>query len=258
MILETIVAQKKKEIREQKILLPQGKIASMLSGGIMPGRSFKQAVAKKGLSLIAEVKKASPSKGLLRADFDPLALACCYEENGAAAISVLTDKQFFQGSLDNLQQVKKNIGLPVLRKDFLIDPYQLYEAKLYGADAVLLIAAILNKQELKAFMQISQELKLDALVEIHSAKELETALSCEAEIIGINNRDLQTFDTDLQVTIELMDEVPPNCLVVSESGISTSEHVRVLADAGVDAVLVGEALVTNRDIAEKVRELTGR
>lgn len=258
MILDTIVAQKKKEIQKQKIRMPQEKIANIIAGDKRSGRSFKQALAQKGLSLIAEVKKASPSKGLLRADFDPLALSCCYEKNGAAAISVLTDEQFFQGSLENLQLVKTNTGLPVLRKDFLIDPYQLYEAKLYGADAVLLIAAILNKQELKAFIEISRELKLDALVETHSANELETALFCGAEIIGINNRDLQTFNTDLQVTIGLIDQVPPNILAVSESGISTSEHMQILADAGVDAVLVGEALVTSSDVASKVKELAGR
>lgn len=258
MILDTIVAQKKKEVTTQKRLFPQEEIISRLTSVHMNKSSFKQALAQEGTKLIAEVKKASPSKGLLCADFDPLALACCYEENGAAAISVLTDVDFFQGSLEYLKIVKENTKLPVLRKDFLIDPYQLYEAKLYGADAVLLIAAILNKRELSSFLRLCRELDLDALVEVHSLRELEIALSCGADIIGINNRDLKTFKTDLQLTFDLINEVPDNCLLVSESGISTSQHVQKLEAAGVDAVLVGEALVTSADVALKVRELSGR
>lgn len=258
MILDTIVAQKKKEVLQQKRLFPQEEIISRLTSVHINKRSFKQALDDVGIRLIAEVKKASPSKGLLCPNFNPLALACCYEENGAAAISVLTDVEFFQGSLEYLKIVKANTKLPVLRKDFLIDPYQLYEAKLYGADAVLLIAAILNKCELSSFLQLSRELDLDALVEVHSTQELEIALSCGADIIGINNRDLKTFKTDLQLTFDLINEVPDGCLLVSESGISTSQHVQKLEAAGVDAVLVGEALVTSADVALKVRELVGR
>jgi len=255
MILDTIVAQKKKEVLQQKKLFPQEEIVNRLSSSGIKNTSFKQALAEKGIKLIAEVKKASPSKGVLRADFDPLSLAYCYEKNGAAAISVLTDVEFFQGSLDYLKIVKENTKLPVLRKDFLIDPYQLYEAKYYGADAILLIAAILNKQELSLFLQLSRELGLDALVEVHSSQETKMALSCGAEIIGINNRDLKTFKTDLQLTFDLIEEVPDSCILVSESGISTSQHVQQLEAAGVNAVLVGEALVTSADVALKVREL---
>jgi len=174
---------------------------------------------------------------------------------GARAISVLTDNKFFQGSIDNLKRVKTRVSLPVLRKDFIIDSYQIYETREMGADALLLIAAILEEQQLKEFISLAQELQLDTLVEVHSEEELETALNCGAEIIGINNRDLKTFKTDITTTLDLACLIPEHCLVVSESGISTGQDVRRLAEVGIDAILVGEALVTSPDIQTKIQEL---
>ncbi|MEW6661392.1 MAG: indole-3-glycerol phosphate synthase TrpC [Bacillota bacterium] len=258
MILDSIIANKKREVVQKKKLLPLDELKRQLPLSGHQKVSFKKTLAKGGVSLIAEVKKASPSKGVLRQDFDPLQIAACYEENGASAISVLTDVEFFQGSLNHLKQVKESARLPVLCKDFIIDPYQIYEASLYGADAVLLIAAVLEKEQLTSLHKLACDLELAALVEVHSPLELEVAVNAGAEIIGINNRDLKTFKTDLMTTLELAALVPDQCLLVSESGISTAYHIRQLAEAGVDAVLVGEALVTSPDIGLKVRELVGR
>ena len=224
--------------------------------------SLKRALAAKEkdgeVRLIAEIKKASPSQGVFRPDFNPVELAACYEKNGAAAVSVLTDKRFFQGSLAYLRQVKESIRLPVLCKDFIIDPYQIYEAKNFGADAILLIAAVLSQAELSSFVQLAREIELEVLLEVHSSQELKRALSCGAEIIGINNRDLRTFKCDLRVTLQLAEEVPASCLLVSESGIYSVHQIRQLAAVGVDAVLVGESILTSLDRGQKVRELTGR
>ncbi|MFZ5755031.1 MAG: indole-3-glycerol phosphate synthase TrpC [Bacillota bacterium] len=258
MILDMIITHKKSEVSEKKKLVPLDELKRQLA--VLPHgkKSFQQALAQEGVSLIAEVKKASPSRGVLREDFDPVKIAACYEANGAAAISVLTDVGFFQGSLDHLKKIKQSVRLPVLRKDFIIDPYQIYETKAYGADALLLIAAVLQKEELTSFLKLARDLELAALVEVHCPQELEKALWAGAEIIGINNRDLKTFKTDLQTTFELAGLVPDRCLLVSESGISTVHDLKRLAEAGVDAVLVGEALVTSSDLGLKVRELAGR
>lgn len=224
--------------------------------------SLKRALAAKEkdgeVRLIAEIKKASPSQGVFRPDFNPVELAACYEKNGAAAVSVLTNERFFQGSLAYLRQVKESIRLPVLCKDFIIDPYQIYEAKNFGADAILLIAAVLSQAELSSFVQLAREIELEVLLEVHSSQELKRALSCGAEIIGINNRDLRTFKCDLRVTLQLAEEVPASCLLVSESGIYSVHQIRQLAAVGVDAVLVGESILTSSDRGQKVRELTGR
>lgn len=258
MILDTIITHKRREIALKKGLVPLTELRRQLVKLPYQKNSFKQALAQDGVSLIAEVKKASPSRGLLRLDFDPVQIAVCYEMNGASAISVLTDVHFFQGGLTYLKQVRESVHLPLLCKDFIIDPYQIYEAKVYGADAILLIAAVLEKEELTSLLQLTRDLELDALVEVHSSQELEKAVSSGAEIIGINNRDLRTFATDLQTTLELAELVLDHCLLVSESGISTAQHISQLAEAGIDAVLVGEALVTSPDLGLKVRELAGR
>jgi len=218
-------------------------------------RYFKEALTKPGISLIAEVKKASPSKGVLKEDFCPVKIAKAYQKAGASAISVLTENRFFQGSLQDLLQVIETVNLPVLRKDFIIDPYQIYETKYMGADALLLITAILKERQLKDYIELAEELELDALVEVHSKEELETALNCGAQIIGINNRDLTTFNTDIKTTNKLAKLVPETSILVSESGISTCKEVRRLEQAGVDAILVGEALITSSDINMKVQEL---
>ena len=258
-ILDEIVSAKRHEVAFQKGTVPlealQEQIASQprplnLSGALMGG----------GIRLIAEVKKASPSRGLLSADFDPVRLATAYAANGAAAISVLTDPRF-QGELEHLAQIKKTGAsqrVPVLRKDFIFDPYQVYEARSAGADALLLIVAILSSQQLKEFLDLSQELWMQCLVEVHDEDELQIAVDAGAEVIGINNRDLRTFTTDLAVTQRLAPLVPRGKIVVSESGISSRDHLRQLAPAGIHGVLVGEALVTAPDVAEKVRELSGQ
>ncbi|MBS3977919.1 MAG: indole-3-glycerol phosphate synthase TrpC [Syntrophomonadaceae bacterium] len=258
MTLERILAHKKKEVAQRKQLFPLPELKKQLPRQRHEPAGFQIALAQDGASLIAEIKKASPTKGVLRPDFDPVKIARCYEENGASAISVLTDAEFFLGSLDCLKQVREATRLPILCKDFIIDPYQIYEASLYGADAVLLIAGVLDQEDLASFYRLATDLALAALVEVHSPSELGLALQAGAEIIGINNRDLKTFRTDLKTTLEMAAMVPDHCLLVSESGISTADDIRRLAAAGVDAVLVGEALVTSKDIGQKVRELAGR
>ena len=258
-ILKEIVAAKKGELVRQKELVPlsqlEGRIASQppplnLSGALLGG----------GLRLIAEVKKASPSKGLLRPDFHPVDLVRTYVDNGAAAISVLTDPRF-QGELSHVEQIKTtgvSKRAPVMRKDFIFDPYQVYEARSVGADALLLIVAMLQPSQLKELLNLTQELWMQCLVEVHDQGELDIAVDAGAEIIGINNRDLRTFNTDLAVSEDLAPKVPKGKIMVSESGISQPYHLRRLAAIGVNAVLVGEALVTAQDVGAKVREFTGQ
>jgi indole-3-glycerol phosphate synthase len=209
-------------------------------------------------ALIAEVKRASPSRGLLVPDFDPLRLARIYIENGAAAISVLTDERYFGGSLDHLAQIAGcRPRLPLLRKDFIGDPYQIYEARAAGADAVLLIAALLPQAQLCSLGSLAEELGMAALVEVHNRVELEIALHCRSRLIGINNRDLVDFTVNLETTLRLRPHIPAGVCVVAESGIHSPADVARLAGAGVDAILVGEALVTAPDVAAAVRDLAG-
>lgn len=253
MILEKIVEHKKKEVAERKRSF-SGQDLREHQFTTKKNR-FRDALKKPGMSLIAEVKKASPSRGVFVKDFDPVKLAAAYERGGASAVSVLTDTRFFMGSLHHLKKVREKVKLPILRKDFIIDQYQIYETAFAGADALLLIAGILEKEKLRDFIQLAATLNLDVLVEVHTQEELEKALCCGAEIIGINNRDLRTFRTDIMTTLKLAEFVPENCVLVSESGISSEEDVKKLAEAGVDALLVGEALVTSPNIEAKVREL---
>ncbi len=207
-------------------------------------------------ALIAEIKFASPSKGVLRTERDPLALARCFQQNGAAAISVLTDETYFQGSLEILAQVvQMQPGLPVLRKDFLLDPYQVYEARTAGAAAVLLIVAFIDNARLQDLHRLANELGLAVLVEVHTAAELERALDCSPHLVGINHRDLNTFQIDSTASLRLRPLIPSGILTVAESGIRSRLDVRRLAQAGLDAILVGETLVTAPDTAAKVREL---
>ena len=220
-----------------------------------PTRHFATALRSAGVSLIAEVKRASPSKGLLRPNFDPVALARAYEDNGAAAISVLTDEHFFQGSLDHLRFVRQNVNLPVLRKDFILDPYQVYEARAAGADAVLLIVAALSGENLQMLYQRVDELGMTAVIEVHNVDELKRALRIGPRVIGVNNRDLHTFNVDLETTARLRPLVPADVVLVAESGVHTRADVERLAAIGADAMLVGEALVRAQDVGRKVREL---
>ncbi|HXG41581.1 MAG TPA: indole-3-glycerol phosphate synthase TrpC [Dehalococcoidia bacterium] len=256
-ILDEIVAHKRQEVAAAKERLPWRELERRLAQ-VPPLRPFAAALRGPGLALIAEVKARSPSRGLLRPDLDPAALATTYARAGAAAISVLTDEKYFGGSLDHLRQVREALpdGPPLLRKDFVIDPYQVLEARAAGADAVLLIAAALEHKELERLLATARDLGMDALVEVHDEAELEAALAAGADLVGINNRDLRTFRVDLETTVRLRPLVPPGVTVVAESGIHTRQDAARLAALGVDAILVGEALVTAPDPALKVQELS--
>lgn len=260
--LTQIVEHKKIELREDKLKLPLKELMSRLRD-IEPPRNFSAAISEpKGtsLNLIAEIKKRSPVKGLLIEDLKVDDLAKRYEEAGASAISVITEKRFFEGSPEYINIAKGAATLPVLRKDFLIDEYHIYEARYLGADALLLIAAILEPSVLTDFIAMTAELGMSSLVEVHSEKELEKALKAAAlnlMIIGINNRNLRTFKVDINTTFRIMNEIPDGKIVVSESGIYSRDDVKRLADAGVNAVLVGEAIVTSGDVSKKIKELLG-
>lgn len=219
-------------------------------------RSFAERLRNARPALIAEIKKASPSRGLLRADFNPPALARAYEAGGAACLSVLTDKEYFRGSLADLESARAACVLPVLRKDFVIDPVQIFEAAAHGADAILLIAAILDRFELAAFREAAAELAMAALVEVHDGDDLSKAIDSGAEIIGVNNRNLQTFEVSLDVSLRLSEQIPGSVIRVSESGISARSDIDVLLGAGFHAFLVGESLMRSADPAAALRELT--
>ena len=222
-----------------------------------PDRPFQEALTRPGLSVIAEFKRRSPSIGDIRPDADIAAQVAAYERGGAAALSVLTDAPHFGGSLDDLRAARAAATLPIIRKDFIVDPYQLYEAAVHGADAVLLIVRALSIANCAALHDEARELDLDCLVEVHDAEELERALELDAEVIGINNRDLDEQRVDIQTTFELMPDVPAGKTVVAESGISGREELYELERVGVDAVLIGGALMTSDDPELKTRELTG-
>ncbi|NLC59373.1 MAG: indole-3-glycerol phosphate synthase TrpC [Armatimonadetes bacterium] len=257
MILDQILEHKREEVARAKAAVPRAELVARLQDA-PPVRDFTAAVGRPGaVNLIAEVKRASPSKGLIRAEFDPAAIAAAYTEGGAAAISVLTDRRFFQGDLAFLAMVKEASPLPVLRKDFLVDPYQVVEARAAGADAILLIAAALSDDALRHLLDLSGELGLHALVEVHNLPELERVLQTAAPVIGINNRDLQTFHTTLATTEALAPRVPAGRVLVSESGIFTRDDVARLARAGARAILVGESLMRAPDLVPAVRELVG-
>ncbi|HHT9134363.1 MAG TPA: indole-3-glycerol phosphate synthase TrpC [Candidatus Avalokitesvara rifleensis] len=261
MILDEIYRHKLLEVSQRKDQYPLKRLETVLSG--LPDAYDLEAALKAasrtsgGLGLIAEVKAASPSRGVLRRDMNPSQIALEYQEGGASAISVLTDEKFFHGKLAHLEAVRRAVKLPLLRKDFIIDRYQIIEARASGADAVLLIAAILDDKTLNALLSAASQLGLGSLVEVHTEEELKRVLKTPATLIGINNRDLQTFKIDLATTLKLRPLIPDGKTVVSESGVKTRADVRLLEDAGVDAILVGEALVRSNDIGKKIRELMG-
>jgi indole-3-glycerol phosphate synthase len=255
-ILAEIVAHKREELAARKAAEPRGELEARC-GEVGPARDFERALAplRGGVRLIAEVKKASPSRGVMAAELDAVALASTYARHGADAISVLTDARYFKGSLEDLRRVRATVEVPLLRKDFTIDEYQLWEARAAGADAVLLIVAILEPSLLRDLAAAAKGLGLAALVECHTERELETALAAGSRLIGINNRDLATFETRIETTLTLLPQIPPGPIVVSESGFFTAADVRRVVAAGAHAVLVGEGLVRAGDVAAKVREL---
>lgn len=260
MILDEIVANKRQELErvkayttiaelEKKILLTK------------PVRDFTSAItikpAPKTVRIIAEVKRASPSKGILREEFIPYDIARAYEVGGAAAVSVVTEEKYFKGKLDYLTPIKSHLRIPILRKDFIFDDFQMYESRAAGADAVLLIASILDDERLKELMALASKLGMQTLVEVHDEAEMKRVVDSGAKIIGINNRDLKTFKVDLETTLRLAPLVPEDRLIVSESGIESFGDILTLMEAGVSAVLIGEALVREVEIIKKVKELRG-
>jgi indole-3-glycerol phosphate synthase len=257
MFLAKILKGKKEEVAGQKGLLPLSDLKQRLAEVPFP-LDFKGALRSRSCALIAEVKRSSPSKGRIREDFNPVAIASLYEENGAAAVSVVTESRYFEGRPSFLAAIRNFVQIPLLRKDFIIDPYQIYETRFLGADAVLLIARILEATRLREFIGLSSELGLSSLVEIHDEADLEKAVSAGAEVIGINNRDLSTFVTDLGVSLRLAPLVPSGFLVISESGIRSRGDIDRLISAGIQGFLVGETLMRERDVAGKMRELLAR
>lgn len=259
-ILSTIAAYSYHRVEERKSLmsLQEIKREAELKCKSEPDFAFERALKTEDIAFICEVKKASPSKGIIDETFPYLEIAKEYEDAGAAAISVLTEPKWFLGSDEYLENIRKAVKLPILRKDFTVDPYQIYEAKVIGADAILLICAILDTEKIKSYLKIADELGLSALVEAHTEDEVKTALAAGARIIGINNRDLKTFEVDIRTSIKLRRLVPEDILFISESGIKTSEDIARLRENKVNGVLIGETFMKSRDKKKQLAELRGK
>ena len=257
MILDKIVEEKKKQLRDEMSRVSiEGWKQKIKRPGMHMTQDFYTALkSNKDISIIAEVKKASPSKGIIKEDFDPLKIAKEYNEANVQAISVLTERNFFLGDDDYLVRIRQSLSLPVLRKDFLIDIWQVYQSRCLGADAILLIVSLLSDEDLKKFQIVAGILGMQCLVEVHDQEEVERALESGAKIIGINNRDLKTFDVDLKTTEKLMNYIPHDRAVVSESGIRNNEDIKYLRSLGVDAVLIGETFMRAESISEKINEI---
>lgn len=254
-VLDQICADKAEHIKAKKTQTSLEEI-QMVAEAQPPARGFISALNKKsGVTLITEVKKASPSKGVIREDFDPVEIAKIYESSGAACLSVLTDEKYFQGHDDYFVQIRDNVSLPMLRKDFMIDPYQIYESRALGADCVLLIMACLHDTTAKEFYDLSTSLGMDILVEVHDEEEMNRALSLTPKMIGVNNRNLKTLDVDLQTGLDLATKMPDDIFKVAESGINTNAEIQTFTDAGYGAFLVGESLMRQENIGSAVKEL---
>jgi len=257
-ILDEIVAAKREQIAEARRRTPQDDLERLAAAAPVPRDFFTALAVDDAVSLIAEVKKASPSAGVIRPDFQPAEIARAYEAHGAACVSVLTDEPYFQGSLDDLRTVRAAVNLPVLRKDFILESYQLWEARAAGADAVLLIAECLDDCNLRKLFNESVELGMSPLVELYEPNNLGRVLDCGATLIGVNNRNLRTFEVDLHHAIRLRERVPDACVLVAESGIRTHADVELLQKEGIDAMLVGESLMRQPDLGKAVDELLRR
>ena len=255
-VLHRILDARRASISQRKRVLPET-VLRMAAKEAPPAREFAAALTRRGINIIAELKKASPSRGVIREDFVPVELAAILEAAGAVALSVLTEEEFFQGSLRNLQDARKNAGIPVLRKDFIVDPWQVWETRAAGADSFLLIAAALHDDDLRDLLALGRRLHMEPLVEIHSREELRRALAAEAHIIGVNNRDLKTLDVTLETSLQLINEIPDACVAVCESGIRSAAEISRLRDAGFDAFLIGEQLMSHPDPAAALVELNG-
>ncbi len=258
MFLDRIVATKQQEVEQLKARMPRLTDWEQSLRDVRPCRGFEHALTKgrkRNIGLIAEVKKASPSKGLIREDFEPVALARTYEQAQADCISVLTDRQYFQGANEYLTAVSEAVAVPLLRKDFIIDTAQIYEARAIGADAILLIAAILTKQQMADYLREARALGMDVLVEVHDSAELEQVLELDTTLIGINNRDLRTFHTDLRTTEQLIGQIRKQVTVVSESGISEPKDIQYVQEVGAQAVLIGEHFMRQPEVGQAVRQL---
>lgn len=253
-ILEQIVARKKDRLIAAKKMMPASELMAHLPASA-GGGSFIEALKRYGINIIAEIKRRSPSKGIIRKDFDPVAIARNYTENGAAAISCLTEEDFFDGSLEYLRAVRGITPLPILRKDFIFDEYQLIEARQAGANAILLIAAMLDELLFNDLLQAASSLGLDALVEIHDRHELDEVMRYDVKLLGINNRNLRTFETTLETSIDLARDLPPSVTLISESGIRTRQDIDRLRDAGFHAFLIGEEFMRAPDEGKALREL---
>ena len=260
-ILKKIIKRKLEEVEERRALVSMVDIKRRVerASQTLPPRSFVFSLQRKiqagQAAVIAEIKKASPSKGVMRENFIPADIAASYEKGGAACLSVLTDVDFFQGSDAYLKEARENCALPVLRKEFIIDPYQVYEARGMGADCILLIVACLSDEQLKELCDLAIKLEMDVLVEVHDKEELKRALPLDLPMIGINNRNLRTFETSLETTIELLKLIPDDCIVVTESGIHNQKDVALMQQHNVNAFLVGEAFMRADDPGEKLAEL---
>jgi indole-3-glycerol phosphate synthase len=258
MILQKIADRTRERVRELMVVKPLEKVmAEATAMDPDTGYPFEEALKVPGISFICEVKRASPSKGIIAHDFDHLAIAMEYEKAGAAAISVLTEPFWFMGSDEYLRDIAKKVGIPVLRKDFTISSYQIYEGKVLGASAVLLICSLLDEMTLSEYIGIAHSLGLSALVEVHDEKEVRSAVKAGARVIGVNNRDLKTFEVDIDTSVRLRKLVPPGIVFVSESGIRTREDIEMLEDIGTDAVLIGETLMRSPDKKTELQKLKG-
>jgi len=256
--LSKIISNKKAYLTQKKKSVPQMKLKEEIANSTYSNRSFEKALKKpNAISLIAEIKKASPSRGILREDFNPVALGAIYRDCGVDALSVLTEEDYFQGKLSYIKDIRQKVDLPILGKDFIIDEYQIYESHLGGADAILLIAALLSVDQLRQFLNLAEGLDLECLVEVHNEDDLKKVLTTNAQIIGINNRDLRTFDLDINTTERLTSLIPKGKTVVSESGIKTRADVQRLSNLGINSILIGEAFMVCEDIGAKIKELMG-